>query len=247
VSLAALASLGDRAVARLTPWGDATVRARVAALNQLLFDDENFAGNRTNYDDFRNSLLNVVLERRLGIPISLAVIYIDVARRVGLDAQGVAFPGHFLVRIATDKPGAGARDAIILDPFDRGSEIDEAGCRALLVRYLGSRARFKAGLLNPCSPRELVARMINNLKRTYVDQRSFPQARGASDLLLAIDPRARGEVRDRGLLAYHLDDFPAALRDLEEYLAGKPDASDDQREEIREHVKHLRRRVASLN
>jgi regulator of sirC expression with transglutaminase-like and TPR domain len=247
-SLAALAELGDRAAVRLRPWGEASVRARITAFNQLLYEDENFAGNHDHYNDFRNSLLNLVIERRLGIPISLGVIYIEVARRAGLDVQGIAFPGHFLLRVPTGSPMPDAAGgALILDPFDGGAEVDERRCRSMLVRQLGKRARFDPRLLDPCTPRELVSRMINNLKRTYVDQRSFPQAWSATDLLLAIDPTAHAEVRDRGLLAYQLDDFPSALRDLEEYLALEPGGSDDRRDEIMEHVRTLRRRVASLN
>jgi regulator of sirC expression with transglutaminase-like and TPR domain len=105
-------------------------------------------------------------------------------------------------------------------------------------------------MLQPCSARQFLARMLNNLKRTYVEWRSFPQARWVTELLLMTDPTHLSELRDRGLLAYHLDDFPAALRDLEEYLRLNhwSETSDrDEREQIWEHVKNLRRRVAGLN
>ncbi len=246
-SLASLARLGSRAARRLRPFGDAPVRLRIAALNRLFYEDEHFSGNRRQYDDFRNSLLNVVIERRVGIPITLAVVYMDVARRAGLDVFGVSFPGHFLLGVHGGGTG-GARDTVLLDPFNGGGEVDEAACRALLSRQSEGRTRFSAALLEPCTPRQLVVRMLHNLKRAYVEQRSFPQARLAADLLLAVDPTRRSELRDRGLLAYHLDDLPAALRDLEDYL--KADAwttPRDERDEILEHVKTLRRRVASLN
>jgi regulator of sirC expression with transglutaminase-like and TPR domain len=246
-SLTSLAAMGDRAAERLRPYGDAPVRLRIDALNRLFYGEESFSGNRTRYDDFRNSLLNVVLERRIGIPISLAVVYMEVARRAGLDVFGVSFPGHFLLRVPGGASGA-ARQAVILDPFDGGSEVDERACRALLSRQAGDRTPFTTAMLEPCTTHELIARMLNNLKRAYVDQRSFPQARLATDLLLTIDPTRRSELRDRGLLAYHLDDLPAALRDLEDYL--KVDAwtePSEERDEIWEHVKTLRRRVASLN
>jgi len=246
-SLASLERLGRRAARRLRPFGDAPVRLRISALNRLLYEDEHFTGNRRHFDDFRNSLLNVVIERRVGIPISLAVIYMDVARRAGLDVFGVSFPGHFLVGVHGGLSGE-AHDTVILDPFNGGAEVDEAACRSLLSRQSADRARFSPRLLSPCTPRQLIVRMLHNLKRAYVEQRSFPQARQASDLLLAVDPTLRSELRDRGLLAYHLDDLPAALRDLEDYL--KTDGwtkPSDEREEILEHVKTLRRRVASLN
>ena len=226
------------------------MRARIAALNRLLFDRERFLGNRAHYDDFRNSFLNVVLERRLGIPISLAVVYMDVARRAGLDVDGVAFPGHFLLRVAADDA---AGPAVILDPFDAGAELDESACRTLLARAMGDDAPYDASLMSPCTPRELVARMLNNLKRTYVELRSFQQAYRVTDLLLAADPTLLSERRDRGLLAYHLDDYPAALSDLEDYVrlnawadaTAAPDT--EERDQIWEHIKTLRRRVASMN
>ena len=105
-------------------------------------------------------------------------------------------------------------------------------------------------LLKPCAPRHMLARMLNNLKRTYVELRSFPQARRVTDLLLTLDPTLLSEVRDRGLLAYHLDDFPAALRDLESYVRLSPKVDDPGRDEWKQlwdHVKTLRRRVATLN
>ena len=253
-SLTALERLGARAAERLAAQAMAPLRDRIAELNRLLFDEENFAGNRAHYDDYRNSLLNVVLERRLGIPISLAVIYMEVARLAGLDVRGVAFPGHFLLRVSGDassRDGTDDADTVILDPFNRGVEVDELGCRALLARQAGDDAPFDGHLLEPCTTRQLLARMLNNLKRTYIEQRSFPQARHATDLLLAVDPTLHSERRDRGLLAYHLDDFPAALHDLEDYLrlsGTAAEASDhEERDQLWEHVQTLRRRVAGLN
>ncbi len=246
LTVASLQALGARAAARLAGLRAAPVRARIAALNGLLFVDESFAGNRAAYDDVRNSLLNVVLERRLGIPISLALVYMEVARRAGLEVYGVAFPGHFLLRVPAD---AGDESAIILDPFNGGRELDEAGCRALLASHLGDDDAFDGALLRPCSSRQFLVRMLNNLKRTYVQQRSFQQARRVTELILAVDPTMLSEVRDRGLIAYHLDDFQSALRDLEDYLRlnSWSRGDKDEQEQIREHVQMLRRRVAGLN
>jgi len=249
-SLETLDRLGERAAARLNPGSGAPLRARVAALNRLIFDEERFAGNRAHYEDFRNSCLNVVLERRLGIPITLALVYIEVARRAGLTVRGVGSPGHFLMRVPGEHEGG--RD-LIPDPLDRGAEIDVQDCRALLAKHLGmlnEDVPMDPALLRPCAPRHMLARMLNNLKRTYVEMRSFPQARTVSDLLLVVDPSLLSEVRDRGLLAYHLDDFPAALRDLESYLRLSPKVDDQGKQEFKQlwdHVKTLRRRVAGLN
>jgi regulator of sirC expression with transglutaminase-like and TPR domain len=244
-SMNVLDSLGRRAADVIDEAAGLTVRARVARLNALLFADEGFAGNRAHYDDFRNSLLNVVLDRRLGIPITLGLVYMEVARRAGLHVAGIAFPGHFLL----SAPGDGA-DGVILDPFSSGQELDEDGCRRLLARAMGDAAAFHPDLLRPCSPRDLLLRMLHNLKRTYVELQSFHQARRVTDLLLAGDPTTGAELRDRGLLSYRLDDYPAALRDLESYLrlSSRPDDSGtDERREIWEHVKTLRRRVAGMN
>jgi regulator of sirC expression with transglutaminase-like and TPR domain len=252
-SLDALDRLGDGASARLDGAGR-SIRSRVAALNAFVFGEERFAGNRAHYADFRNSLLNVVLGRRLGIPITLALVYIEIARRAGLEVQGIAFPGHFLMRVPLGARGPNLR-ALVLDPFSGGAELDDAGCRRLLGADLGSagdEGRLDPDLLNPCTPRQMLARLLNNLKRIYVDLRSFPQAHAVTDLLLALDPMLHTERRDRGLLAYHLDNYVGALRDLEDYLrlnswSASARGERDEHDQIWEHVKTLRRRVAGLN
>ena len=251
-SLGALDRLAERAAIRFGRVAGTSVRPRIAALNTLLFEEEGFAGNRAHYDDYRNSFLNVVLERRLGIPITLALVYMEVARRANFEVQGVAFPGHFLMRVPA-RASLADEDAVILDPFNAGAEVSQADCRRLLSQHLGTMDEgtdFDPALLAPCTPRHMLARMLNNLKRAYIDLRSFPQARSVADLLLTVDPSIRSELRDRGLLAYHLDDFPAALRDLESYLrlnAWNEEADREEREQIWDHVKALRRRVAGMN
>jgi len=251
-SLHTLDRIGAHARIRLRPLGRAPLRERVALLNRIVFDEEGFTGNQRYYDDFRNSCLNVVIERRLGIPITLALVYMEIARRSGLVVHGVGFPGHFLMRVPDGRRADGSGD-LILDPFGGGAEIDPPACRALLARQTGFESAagpLDPALLRPCSARHMLARMLNNLKRTYVELRSFPQARRVTDLLLTIDPTLISEVRDRGLLAYHLDDFPAALRDLESYLRLSPKVDRPDRSEWRQvwdHVKTLRHRVASLN
>jgi regulator of sirC expression with transglutaminase-like and TPR domain len=250
-SLDELDRLGALAATRLSRVRGASVRARVEAINGLLYDGERFAGNLNHYDDYRNSFLNAVLERRLGIPITLALVYMEVARRAGMIVRGISFPGHFLMRVDDVTPDG---DDLILDPFAGGAELDDADIRRLLARHLGSSDddavnAVDPAMLRPCTPRQMLARMLNNLKRTYVELRSFSQARSVAGLLLVVDPRLLSELRDRGLLSYHLDDFPAALRDLEEYLrlTGSADPEDEERQQLVEHVKTLRRRVAGMN
>jgi regulator of sirC expression with transglutaminase-like and TPR domain len=234
---------------------------RVASLNRYLFDELGFFGNRERYEDPRNSCLNEVLDRRTGIPITLSLVYIEVARRAGLRAEGVNFPGHFLVRVLEDLPpqpaslSAGAThvsDGLIVDPFHGGTILDEQDCRLLLHRQMGADAAFDPHLLAPATRRQILVRMLLNLKRLYVHMRSFPQARLVTDLLLALSPSSLAELRDRGLLAYHMNDFNAALTDLEKYLRlFRPDSDneDEKREtqQLWEHVKALKRRIASFN
>ena len=245
-SLDELERLGERTAARMADTTGDEGRAGIRAVNAVLYDEAGFSGNRSHYDDFRNSCLNVVLERRLGIPITLAVVYIDVARRAGIAVSGIAFPGHFLMRTGSDGSGGD----IVLDPFSRGVEMHEGDCRALLASRMGDDAAYDPELLQPCTSRQLIARMLNNLKRTYVEMRSFEQARRVTDLLLCTDATLLSEQRDRGLLSYQLDDYPAALRDLEDYLRlrlwNDPDDREE-RDQIWEHVKSLRRRIAGLN
>jgi regulator of sirC expression with transglutaminase-like and TPR domain len=231
---------------------EASLVSRVEALNSYLFNELGFFGNREQYDDPRNSCLNEVLDRRTGIPISLALVYIEIARRAGLRAEGINFPGHFLVRVLdnfhTDDPG----DGLIVDPFHGGAILNEHDCRALLQRHLGDDTPFEPHLLARATRRQILVRMLLNLKRIYVRWRSFPQARMITDLLLAISPASLSELRDRGLLAYHMNDFPAALKDLEEYLKMSRLVENDEEQkreaaQVWEHVKALRRRVASMN
>lgn len=256
-ALARLEDLGARARARVERLGlGASAAARVHAVNELLFDEEGFAGNKTRYDDPANSFLNVVLERRTGIPITLGLVYLEVGRRAGLAIAGVNFPGHFLVRCPTGVADPDARRELLIDPFHRGELRSESDCRQLLRRHVGEEAVFDPRLLVVAGKREILTRMLANLKRQYVAMRSFPQARDSVELLLAIDPLCGAEVRDRGLLSYHLGDHAAALRDLEGYLSmmsrqgGQAEPGEEARSEhqqVWEHVKTLRRRLASFN
>ena len=263
--VAALDRMGQEAAARMHQVGDDSVRV----FNEYLYDEQGFAGNRERYDDPRNSFINEVLDRRIGIPISLAVVYLEVARRAGLHVDGINFPGHFLLRARDPVIREAASEVVIIDPFHGGAQLSEYDCRQLLRQHVGDEAAFDTTLLAPATRHEIVVRMLVNLKRLYVRMRSFPQARAISSLLLGIDPAAISELRDRGLLAYHLEDFPAALRDLEEYLRLAPKSSEpaehdliadqddegedgesspeDDASQIWEHVKTLRKRVAGFN
>ena len=247
-----LERMAEAAAGRLQRHEGAPASTRIATLNAYLYEELGFSGNREHYDDPRNSFLNEVLDRRLGIPISLAVVYLEIGRGAGLRLEGVNFPGHFLVRALQDPHAANANDGLIVDPFHGGAILNEADCRRLLDRYLGEDAAFEPSLLAGATRRQVVVRMLLNLKKLYVKMHSFPQARAATDALLALQPSSLADLRDRGLLAYHMNDFSRALRDLEEYLklARLSEQDEDERketEQVWEHVKTLRRRVAQLN
>jgi regulator of sirC expression with transglutaminase-like and TPR domain len=268
--LATLDRMGEEAAARIGAAPGTPQEENVRAFNEYLYDEQGFAGNRERYDDPRNSFLNEVLDRRTGIPISLAVIYLEVARRAGLRVDGINFPGHFLLRAGPVSTAVSGGEVVIIDPFHGGAQLSSYDCRQLLRQHVGEEAAFDTTLLLPATRHDIVVRMLVNLKRLYVRMRSFPQARFISTLLLDVDPSAISELRDRGLLAYHLQDFAGALRDLEEYLrlspkstdGGEPDViaeSEDDDEDgessedsddatqIWEHVKTLRKRVAGFN
>jgi len=259
--LAQLDFIGDEACRRLstavppvdTPHGvDADRYAKVTALNAYLFDELHFVGNEVDYGDPRNSFLNEVIDRRTGIPITLSLVYMEVARRAGLPVEGINFPGHFLLRCRARRQHAYAED-LIIDPFHRGALLSHDR----LMRHAeghdeAGEPRLESRLLPRATKPQILSRMLLNLKRVYVNMQSFPQARDIADMLIAVDPSAIGELRDRGLLAYNLKDFAGALRDLQAYLKLIPPGAQDEeerqdRERIWEHVKTLRKRVASLN
>ena len=236
--------------ADVPPKVDPVAYARISALNEYLFNDQRFVGNDVQYEDPRNSFLNDVLDRRTGIPITLGLVYIEVARRAGVDVEGVNFPGHFLLRCRMRPDSPYSRD-LIIDAHHGGALLTEAMCRELLHKHADGTV-WDQQLLGHATKLQILVRMLLNLKRSYVRMYSFPQARDITELLLALDPSALNELRDRGLLAYHLNDFSSALRDLQNYLslATKSELDQEERDEraqIWEHVKSLRRRVASLN
>jgi regulator of sirC expression with transglutaminase-like and TPR domain len=256
-----LDALGEEAKLRIAAAivvpGDAPPRvdpdgyARVMAVNDYLFKELQYVGNEVRYQDPRNSFLNEVIDRRTGIPITLALLYMEVARRAGLHVEGVNFPDHFLLRCRASR-GSPYSEDLIIDAFHGGALLSEDACRELLRRNDHDEAMFESHLRRRATKQQILARMLVNLKRVYVNMHSFPQARDVTELLLAVDPSATNELRDRGLLAYQLKDFSAALRDLQAYLQRAPaarldDEERDEYEQIWEYVKSLRRRVASFN
>jgi regulator of sirC expression with transglutaminase-like and TPR domain len=231
--------------------GGAPARRRhLRVVTEFVYGQLGFVGNAEQYDDPRNSLLNDVLTRRTGIPITLALVFISVARQAGLHVDGVNFPGHFLVRCDADAGAAGDAAPLFIDPFHAGAVLSDVDCARLLRRHLGEDAVLEPALLRSAPKREILLRMLLNLKRAYVRLRSFAQAHAVTDLVLAYEPGAINELRDRGLLASQLKRYAAGLRDLEEWLRFSPQNAEDAAEErslVFDHVKELKRRLASLN
>ena len=208
------------------------------ALREVLGEEERFRGNADAYYDPRNSFLNEVLERRLGIPITLGVLYIEVAARAGLRLDGVGFPGHFLVKYA-----GGARE-VFVDPFHGGEILSADDCLARF-RERAPGLTLEARHLAAVGPRQILGRMLHNLKKIYVEAGDDVRALWVVDRLLILAPDDLAERRDRGLVEARLGGSTAALADLEAYLAATPDAPDAV--EVRALAEQLRGRGSMLN
>jgi len=227
--------------------GNPPTRTRLRVVSEFFFGQLGFVGNRERYEDPRNSFLNDVIARRTGIPITLAIVFMEIAGRAGLTIDGVNFPGHFLMRCP--EPDRPEPAALIVDPFNGGAVLSDADCLRLLKTHAGAEAMLEPGMLQPAGKQAILLRVLLNLKRAFVRMRSFDYARDVSELLVALDPSALTELRDRGLLASHLRDYSSALRDLEAWLAATAAQGDEVAEvkEVWDHVKALRKRMASLN
>lgn len=229
----------------------ATLRKRVPAdtapvqklrlLNQYFYGELGFGSNINNYYDPDNSYLHRVTRTRRGIPISLALIYMEMAQQIGLDVKGISFPGHFLMKLST-KSGE-----IILDPVNGASLSREELEERLepFVEHIRKAGKPLAGYLQPASARDILTRMLRNLKSLFWEHQRWQQLLDVQQRLLVLLPDDLAERRDRGLAYVHLDCPKSALDDLETYLAARPDAADAQ--VLRGHLPSLRSAVRRLN
>ena len=231
-----LGALAEQVEAKLAGRTDAASKLR--SLRGVLFAEGGFRGNADQYYDPRNSYLNEVLDRRLGIPITLSILYMEVASRVGLPVDGVAFPGHFLV-----KHVAGDRE-IFIDPYHGGELLSADDCAAR-YRAASPGRELDPRALDGVTPRQILSRMLHNLKKIYVETGDDVRALWVVDRLLMLSPSDPGERRDRGLVEARLGGAAAALSDLEAYLASAPSAPDA--DEVRALVAQLRGRTQLLN
>ncbi|HLK52677.1 MAG TPA: transglutaminase-like domain-containing protein [Candidatus Angelobacter sp.] len=212
----------------------------IAAINAVLFQEEVFRGNTVDYYSPRNSFLQHVLNRQMGIPITLALVYMEVAQRVGFPLYGVGMPGHFLLK-HYDVSG----HAILIDAFERGSIVSEEDCRQKLKTIYSGQVTLQPEFLLPVTRRQMLTRMLNNLRSVYLSQRDFRRAVQVVDLTLVIYPRSPEDVKQRAALRYNLNDYRGALSDFDEYVKMSPDASDA--EEIKQTALSLRRSMAMMN
>ena len=202
--------------------GDAPA-TQLRTLNSFLFEELGFSGNDQDYYDPRNSYLNDVIDRRLGNPISLAVVQMELARRLELPLQGVSFPGHFLVRLPLDE------GVVVLDPFQKGRSLDAAELRRRARTHLETQDiddQRLARMLEPASHRAILSRMLRNLKAVYSERELWEKALRCCDRLLTVDSHQPTEYRDRGQLYLKLGHRRAARDDLKRYLALVPQADD---------------------
>lgn len=206
----------------------------------FLFDELGFSGNAGNYTDPRNSFLNEVLERRLGIPISLSVLYLEIAKRVEIRAEGVGLPGHFIVRVAmTDG------NAIYLDPFHGGQLLSEVDCRRRVAAVTGGALPFHESFLHPVQSRYILTRMLNNLKNFYSAANDFPRTAKVIERLLVLNPDDFAEMRNLGLLYGQMGRRRQAVELLEVYLNALPGARDA--DFIRSYMKKISDQASKWN
>ena len=206
-------------------------------LSAFLFDQLGFQGNREHYEDPRNSYLNEVLDRRLGIPISLSLIYLHVAQQAGLDAHGIGLPGHFIV---SGRSNAGE---IYIDPFNRGKVISLVECASLITASTGYQGPFQEEWLVPAKPTAILMRMLNNLRNIYIKGREWDLALRVVEQTSLLHPNMPELARDQGIIYQQQGKLNLAIQQYERYLKLKPDAPDASAVQsyLRTAAKHLAR------
>jgi regulator of sirC expression with transglutaminase-like and TPR domain len=228
--------LGERVGARIA---DLRAPHTIAALNHVLFDEAGLRGNCNDYYDPRNSFLNDVLDRGLGIPITLSVVYMEVARRVGFPLAGVGMPGHFLLKHYSDGPET------LIDCFNHGDIVTRQDCQRRLDEIYSGDMTLRSEFLRPITRRQILSRMLDNLRVVYLSTRNFRKALPVADLILVLHPESAEDVKQRALLRYSLGLHSLAADDLDEYLQIDPEASDAGK--VRDMLRSIRRAQALLN
>jgi regulator of sirC expression with transglutaminase-like and TPR domain len=212
--------------------GSRDVERIVETINRLLFDEEGFHGEDDDYYDPRSALLSEALDRHAGLPIALSILYIELSRRLGVDAAGIALPGRFLVKFS------GPFGVIVIDPFDGGRVLNTLELQKILDGMYGGGVRLREHHLRAYTPKQVLARELAQLKAAYLAQHDLARAAASIDRLLILDDRDAWEVRDRATLAMQLHSYRQAIDLFERYLVLVPSADDTAR--VREQVAYLR-------
>jgi len=219
----------DAEMARLDRWADELGRRidptwnnlqRLARLRTFMYEELGFKGDVRGYYSPANSLLHSVMARRLGIPLTLSIVFMEIGWRIGVPFEGVGFPGHFLVRL-TGEPGD-----LLLDPYDHGASVHEEDCRRMIELTTGGTVPYDPSMIRSLGKRDMIARLLFNLKVACLKAGDDKGALSAVERLLLLHPDDPPELRDRGLLLYRLDRYREARSSLEAYLRARPDALD---------------------
>lgn len=208
-------------------------------LREFLFDEEAFRGNADDYYDPANSCLHRVLERKLGIPITLSLLMIEVGRRVGLRVQGIGLPGHFVVSATV------GTDSVLLDPFDGGTVLTQESAADIVARAMGRRVTLTGDHFAPTTKRQILTRVLVNLRGTYVRREEWAKGLAVVDRLLVLDGEHSPFVRDRGSLLIKLGQLMHGAAEWERYLNAHPKATDG--DKIKRDLRRVRQRIATLN
>ena len=212
----------------------------IQAINYYLYDQQHFEGNKTAYYDPQNSLLNQVIERRRGIPITLSLLYMEIAQRLGLTLTGVGMPGHFLIKYQLSES-----EEIFIDAFNQGRLLDIKGCEALIASMYQQRVDFNPYFLRSVSKKAILTRMLTNLKGIYLEGGDNARALSTIDWLLMINARSGIDIRDRGIVCFQLGRFAEALYELELYL---PQATDEtEKKQLNNYLRRIKSQLAALN
>jgi len=189
----------------------------ISMLNEYFFDELGFHGAEEDYYDPGNSFLNIVLDKKTGIPITLSIIYSEVAKNIGLDLQIVGFPGHVIVKY---------KEEVNLDPFYRGKLLTIEDLEEILDRNFGEGVEFVPEYLNEATTEQLLTRLLRNLKNAYTQSYAYDNAMKCTDMILGMQPESPEEIRDKGILEERLLRYDKALPLLNKYLELEPEADD---------------------
>ena len=205
----------------------------ISLLNEFLFDVEEFQGDLDDYYNPKNNFLNYVLEKRSGIPITLCIVYTEIAKYAGLDLKIVGFPSHVIVKY---------EEEMILDPFNRGRLLELEDLQEILYQNYGDSAEFDADYLNEISNEKIIIRMLRNLKNSYTDSFAYEMAITCNQMILRMVPNSPDEIRDLGILEEKLQNYENAIKFLNKYLEMEPNAEDV--DFVLELIKEMRDKIS---